>query len=98
MQKLSIGGSEIWHFMSHIIVPEKNTTFKNAIIFLGLLDQLQIFLQLYLIQLLELLTGLVLLDLRDFIYPRLLTGFYMLVFFTNSSLVKFQVRNLAFSG
>ena len=25
MQKLSIGGSEIWHFMSHIIVPEKNT-------------------------------------------------------------------------
>ena len=25
MQKLSIRGSEIWHFMSHIIVPEKNT-------------------------------------------------------------------------
>ena len=66
--------------MSHIIVPEKNTTFKNAIIFLGRFDQLQIFLQLYLIQSLGLLTGLVLLDLRHFIYPRLLTGFYMLVF------------------
>ena len=62
---------------------------------LGLLDQLQIFLQLYLIELLGLLTGLVLLELLHLIYPRLLTGFGMLVFFTNLSLMEFQVRYLA---
>ena len=50
---------------------------------LGLLDQLQIFSQLYLIELLELLTGLGLLELWHLIYPRLLTGFDMLVFFTS---------------
>ena len=44
---------------------------------LGLLDQLQIFLQLYLIELLELLTALGLLELQHLIYPRLLTGFGM---------------------
>ena len=42
---------------------------------LGLLDQLQIFSQLYLIELLGLLTGLGLLELWHLIYPRLLTGF-----------------------
>ena len=62
---------------------------------LGLLDQLQIFPQLYLIELLELLTSLGLLDLWNLIYPRLLTGFGMLVFFTNLSLMEFQVRYLA---
>ena len=46
---------------------------------LGLLDQLLIFSQLYLIELLGLLTGLGLLK------PRLLTGFGMLVCFTNLS-------------
>ena len=59
---------------------------------LGLLDQLQIFSQLYLTELLGLLTGLGLLELWHLIYPRLLTGFSMLVFFTNLSLMKFQVR------
>ena len=53
---------------------------------LGLLDQLQIFSQLYLIELLGLLTGLGLLKLWHLIYPRLLTGFGMLVVFTNLSL------------
>ena len=62
---------------------------------LGLLDQLLIFSQLYLIELLGLLTGLGLLKLWHLIYPRLLTGFGMLVFFTNLSLMEFQVRYLA---
>ena len=62
---------------------------------LGLLNQLQIFLQLYLIELLGLLTGLGLLELWHLIYPRLLTGFGMLVFFTNLSFMEFQVRCLA---
>ena len=62
---------------------------------LGLLDRLQIFSHLYLIELLELLTGLGLLELWHLIYPRLLTGFGMLVFFTNLSLKEFQVRYLA---
>ena len=52
---------------------------------LGLLDQLQIFLQLYLIELLGLLTVLGLLKLRHLICPRFLTGFGMLVFFTSLS-------------
>ena len=46
---------------------------------LGLLDQLLIFSQLYLIELLGLLTSLGLLELRHLIYSRLLTGFGMLV-------------------
>ena len=62
--------------------------------FLGLLDHLQIFSQLYLIELLRLLTCLGLLKLWHFIYPRLLTKFAMLVFFINLSLMEFQVRNL----
>ena len=61
---------------------------------LGLLDKLQIFLQ-YLIELLGLLTSLGLLKLQHLIYPRLLTGFDMLVFFTNVSLMEFQVRYVA---
>ena len=62
---------------------------------LGLLDQLLIFSQLYLIELLGLLTGLGLLELWDLIYTTLLIGFGMLVFFTNLSLMDFQVRYLA---
>ena len=58
----------------------------------GLLDQLQIFSQLYLIELLGLLTGLGLLELCHLKYRRLLTRFGMLVFFTNLSLIEFQVR------
>ena len=52
---------------------------------LGLLDQLQIFSQLYPIELLGLLTGLGLLELWHMIYPRLLTGFGMMVLFSNVS-------------
>ena len=62
---------------------------------LGLLDQLQIFSQLYLLELLGLLTGLVLLGLWYLICPGLLTEFGMLVFFTNLSLMEFQVICLA---
>ena len=62
---------------------------------LGLLDQLLIFSQLYLIELPGLLRGLGVLELWHLIYPRLLTGFGMLVFFTNLSLMEFQVRYLA---
>ena len=67
------------------------TFFLISSMVLGLLDQLQ----LYLIELLGLLTGLGLLELWHLIYPRLLTGFGMLVFFTNLSLMEFQVRYLA---
>ena len=74
--------------------PALNRLFNNCIkpywlfflissMVLGLFNQLQIFLQLYLIEPLGLLTGLALLKLKHLIYPRLLTGFGMLVFFTN---------------
>ena len=43
-------------------------------------------------ELLGLLTGLGLLELWHLTYPRLLTGFGMLVFFTNLSVMVFQVR------
>ena len=62
---------------------------------LGLLDQLKIFSQLYLIELLGVLTGLRLLELWHLRYPRLLTEFSMLVFFTNVSPMEFQTRYLA---
>ena len=55
--------------------------FLISSVILGLLNQLQIFWHLYLIELLGLLAGLGLLE--HFIYPRLLTGFFMLVIFTN---------------
>ena len=63
---------------------------------LGLLDQLQIFLQLYLIELLGLLADMGLIELYNLTYPKLLTGFVMVVFFTNLSLMEFQVRYLAY--
>ena len=50
--------------------------------------------QLYLIELVGLLAGLGLLELWHLIYPRLLTGFDMLVYLTNLSLMGFQVRYL----
>ena len=62
---------------------------------LGFLDQLLIFSQLYLIELLGFLTGLGLLELWHLIYPKLLIGFGMLVSFTNLGLMEFQVRYLA---
>ena len=58
-------------------------------------NQLQIFSQLYLIEFQGVLTGLVLLELWNWMCPRLLTKFGMLVFLTNLSLMKFQVRYLA---
>ena len=61
---------------------------------LGLLDQLLIFSQLYLIELLGILTDLGLLELCHLIYSRLLTGFDMLVYFTNLGLGEFPVRYL----
>ena len=67
---------------------EKCGHFLISSMVLGLLDQLQIFRQLYLIELLGLLTGLGLLGLYHLIYPRLLTGFGMLVFFTNLILME----------
>ena len=62
---------------------------------LGLLDQLLILSQLYLIQLPGLWTGLGLLELWHLIYPRFLTGFGMLVYFTNLSLMEFHIRYFA---
>ena len=41
------------------------------------------------------LTGLGLLEIWHLIYPRLLTGFVMLIFFTNLSLMEFQIKYLA---
>ena len=64
-------------------------------IVLGLPDQLLIVSQLYLIELLGLLTDLGLLELWHLIYPMLLTKFGMLVYFTNLGLMEFQVRYLA---
>ena len=61
---------------------------------LGRLDQMQIFLQLYLEELLGLLTGLGLPKLKHLVYARLSAEFGMLVFFTNLSLMEFQVRYL----
>ena len=55
---------------------------------------MQIFWQLYLIELLGLLTGLGLLKLYYLIYPRFLTRLGMLVFFINLSVIEFQVRYL----
>ena len=57
----------------------------------GLLDQLQIFWQLILIELLRILIGLGLLELNH-LYLRLSTGFSMLVFFTNLNLMAFLIR------
>ena len=55
-----------------------------------LLRLLLIFSQLYLIELLGILTVLGLLELWHLIYPRILTGFGMLVFFTNLGLLDFR--------
>ena len=76
---------------------EKCGIFSISSMVVGLLDQLWIFLQLYLIELQRLFTGLrpLELELWDLIYQRLLTGFGMLVFFTNLHLMEFQIRYLA---
>ena len=61
---------------------------------LGLFDQLQIFLQLYLIELLGLSVGLAFNRSTRATALDIWTGFGMLVFFTNLSLMEFQVRYL----
>ena len=73
---------------------EKCGLFLISSMVLGLLNQLQIFSQLYLIELLVLLTGLGLLELWHLIYPRLLAGFGMLVNFSNLRLMEFYIRYL----
>ena len=73
---------------------EKCGLFLMSNMVLSCLNQLQIFFQLYLIELLGFLTGQGLLELWYLIYPMLLTGFGMLVFFINLSLMEFQVRYL----
>ena len=70
---------------------EKCGLFLISSIVLGVLDQLQIFSQLHLIDLVGLLTGLELLKLWHLIYRRLLTGFGMLAFFTKSYGISGQV-------
>ena len=76
-------------------------TWRNVAFFLissmvlGLLNQLQISRQLYLIQLLRLLTGLELLKLKHLIYLGLSTECGMLVCFTNLGFMEFQVIYLA---
>ena len=62
---------------------EKCGLFLISSMVLGLLSQLEIFSQLYLIELLGLLIGMGLLELWNLIYLGLLTGFGMLVFFIN---------------
>ena len=73
-------------------------TLRNVVFFLisnivvDLLDQQQIFSQMYLIESPGLLAGLGLLELWHLIYPR---HWHWLVFFTNLGLMEFQVRYLA---
>ena len=62
---------------------------------LGLLNQLQIFWYLYLMELPGFSIGLGLLELYHLIYSRHSTGFGMLVFFPNLCLMEFWVRYLA---
>ena len=62
---------------------EKYGFFLISSMVLGFLDQLQIFSQSYLIELLGVLTNLGLLELWHLIYLRLLATFGMLVYFTN---------------
>ena len=59
---------------------------------LSFLDQLQMFYQLYLIDLLGLITNLGLLKVEHLIYPRLSIGFGMLV--SSKSVMELQVRHL----
>ena len=81
--------------MGLLITLRNVTSFLISSMVLGLLDQVQTFSQLYLIELPWLLIGLGLLKLLHLIYSRLLTGRVMLVFFTEANLIAFQVGCLA---
>ena len=90
---LKVSCPDCWKVSSVVLAFIKN--FLVSIMVLGLFDQLQIFRQLHLIELLGLLTDLGPIELSHLIYPRLLAGFGMLVFFRNVSLMEFQVKDLA---
>ena len=92
---LLVNSSENLQIIELLITLRDVSFFLISSMVLGLLDQLQIFSQLYLIELLGLSTGLGLLELCHLNYRMLLTRFGMLVFFTNLSLIEFQVRYFA---
>ena len=78
-----------------LLITQRNVVFfLISDMVLDLHDQLQFFLQFYLIELLGRLAGLQLVELQELIYSSLLTGFGMLVFLTNPSLMEFQVKYL----
>ena len=88
--------SKVFEKLVNNKIVDRNMAFiLTSSVVLRLFNQLQIFLLIYLTELLELLTGLELLELWHLIYPRFLAGFGMLVFFTNLSLMGFQVKYLA---
>ena len=79
------------------LINSKNMTFfLISSMVSGLLSQLQTFWQLYLIELLGLLTGLGLFELWHLIFLRHLTGCSTLVFFTNPNFMEFQVGSYFF--
>ena len=81
--------------ITRLWIPKRNVIFfLISSLGLDLLDQLQIFSMLYLIELLGLLTGLRLLRLWHLIYSRFLTKFGMLIYLKNLSLMEFQIRCL----
>ena len=90
---LSVVSKVFEKFVNNRIVDhlQKCGFFLISSMVVGHLNQLQIFSQLYLIELLWLLTGLGLLELWHVIYPRFLRGFDMLVYFINLSLMEFQI-------
>ena len=73
-----------------MITKRNEVFFRISSIVLGLIDQLQVLPQMYLIELLVLLTG-----LYHRLYSRLLAGVSMLMFFTNQIVMEFQVRYLS---
>ena len=93
---LQLKTTALLNFFLWLVVFEKlaNNRIVDYLEKCGLFSDFEIFLQLYLIELLGLLTGLRLLEMYISIYPRLLTGFGMLVFFTNLCLMEFQVKYL----
>ena len=90
---LKVSWPDCWKVLSVFLAFIKNFLVSSMV--LGYFDQLQIFRQLHLIELPGLLTDLGLIELSHLIYPRLLAGFGMLVFFRNVSLMEFQVKDLA---
>ena len=87
--------SKVFEKLVNNKIVDRNMAFiLTSSVVLHLFNQLQIFSLIYLKELLELLTGLELFELWHLIYPRFLTGFGMLVFFTNLSLMGFQVKYL----